>query len=98
MDTHRMARFYSCLFVAGTRIRRLPQLDLIAIGIIDPCETAVIMILSLRIETNALRGQLRENRVQIVHDVVDHEGGGAGIEVIRFPREHTPDSEVLGLR
>src|SRR5579871_60872 len=80
------------------RLLRLPQFDLVAIRVIHPGEPAVVSLFALWVDARAICRQLCQNRVQIVHDVVDHEGRGAGIEVGGCAGKHIPGSHHFPVR
>src|ERR1022692_2370019 len=73
-------------------IRRLPQLDLVAIQIVNPRESAVVVVLPLRIDTHALPAQRHEQLVQPLDDVVDHE---RLIHITRRGRKDAPHRHLL---
>ena len=52
----------------------LPQFDLVSIGINDPKERAVLVILWSLMDRNASGIKLRDHFVHIVDSIVDHEG------------------------
>src|SRR4029077_19376594 len=74
--------------------QRLPQFDLVAVGIVDPREPAIVCVLALGIDLDALFLQPFKQRIQVVHDVVHHERL-AGLEVLGVSREHGPDGHML---
>ena len=53
----------------------LPQLDPVAFRVHDPGEGAVVLILAFGIDLHALFFQRRQQSVEIVNPVVDHETG-----------------------
>src|ERR1041385_7430167 len=70
--------------------RRLPQLDSIALGIHDPAEPPVLRVLDLLVDPHALGPQRREQAVQVMHAIVDHERRRAGREVLRVRGKQRP--------
>jgi len=74
---------------------QLPQLDPIAVGIGDPGESSVAVVFAVRIDLDSLFRKRFQQAIQIVDAIVDHEGGGAGIEVFRTPWEDAPDRHPL---
>src|SRR5262249_37344522 len=87
---------YALLFFSA---HRLPQLDLVAIGIHDPGELAVLVGVGSLHDLDAVLLELREQRRQVVDPVVDHEAGGAGAEPLRLALGDVPDGEpaILGV-
>src|SRR5712692_784334 len=79
-------------------LRRFPQLNAIAVGIHDPGEAAVIVIFAVGIDFHAFFLQHLQQRVQVIHAIVDHELGSAGIEVFRLPGKNGPHGHALLLR
>src|SRR5690242_531274 len=75
--------------------QRLPQFDLVAVRIVDPREAAIVCVLALGIDLDAFFLQTFKQRIQVVHDVVHHERGLAGLEVLGVLREHGPDRHML---
>src|SRR5947209_4697447 len=71
--------------------RGLPEFDAVAFGVGDPGELSELSILAARVDAHALRGQPREDRVEVVHAVVEHERRRARIEVVRVLVEQRPD-------
>src|SRR5271165_377819 len=53
--------------------RWLPQLDLVAFRIDDPSEAAVVVVLALGIDGHAFSAQRLEQRIQIVHAIIQHQ-------------------------
>src|SRR5215470_10559891 len=74
--------------------QRLPQFDLVAVGIVDPREPAIVCILALGIDLDALFLQAFKQRIQVIHDVVHHKRL-PGREVLGVFREHGPDGHML---
>jgi hypothetical protein len=79
-------------------VERLPQLDLVAVRVIDPGEAPVALVLAIRVDAHAAGLQALEQRVEVVDDVVHHELGRARLEVRRVAGENAPDRHVLGVR
>src|ERR1700722_7936560 len=86
----------------GTRLwlfgQRLPELNLVSIRVIDPGKAAVGFIHSLVVNLYALLFQAVEQSVEIVDDVVDHERGMGGAEIVSGGGKHGPDGDVFLLR
>src|SRR6202044_1250030 len=74
--------------------QRLPQFDLVAVGIVDPREPAIICVLALGINLDALFLQPFQQRIEVVNYIVHHERL-AGPEVGGVSREHGPDGHML---
>src|ERR1051325_8947671 len=70
--------------------RRLPQLDSIALGIHDPAELPVLRVLHFLVHPHALGPQRREQPVEVMHAIVDHDRRRAGREVLRVRRKQGP--------
>src|SRR3954465_44503 len=79
------------------RLERLPEFDFVAVGVVDPGEAAVGFVLTLRVNFDAFFLEAIEDSVHIVDDVVDHERGLAGREVVGGGREQAPDSHPVFL-
>src|SRR5688572_24079609 len=62
---------------------RFPELDLVAFGIHHPSKLPVEVVDHLGLDGDAGRAQAREQPIEIVHPVVDHEGRCARREVLR---------------
>ena len=79
--------------------RRLPELDLIPIYIIDPGE-ATGQDSSIRLASILTPSCFKRSSksVQIVHDVIDHERCVAGIEIVSGGGENSPNCDVFLLR
>src|SRR5262249_750388 len=80
-------------------LSRLPQLDLVAVGIHDPRELAVLVGIGALHKLDALFLELREQRRQVVDPVVDHEARRGGAEPLRLALSDVPDGEaaILGV-
>src|SRR4051812_3189967 len=78
--------------------RRLPQLDLVAVGIHDPGELAVLVLLGPLDDRDAVLLELRENSPEIVDAVVDHEARRTRVEPLRLALGDVPDGEAAILR
>src|ERR1700691_2146318 len=74
----------------------LPQFDLVAVGIVDPREPAIVCVLALGIDLDAFFLQPFKQRIQVVHNVVHHERL-ARLEVLGASREQGPDGHMLVL-
>src|SRR5215216_3919222 len=70
--------------------RRLPQFDLVSLGIDDPAKLAVLGVVDLVEDVAALRLERRDQSVKVVDAVVDHERGLARIELLAFLRGDQP--------
>src|SRR5580765_160519 len=57
-------------------VGRLPQLDLVALGIDHPAELPILGFVDLLLDVHTFRTQGGEQRVQVGDAVVDHERGG----------------------
>src|SRR5438105_11771626 len=79
-------------------IERLPQFDLVAVGIVDPGEAAIAFVLALRVDVDAVFRQAVEQCFEVVDDVVHHERGWAGLEVSGVAGENAPDGHLLTFR
>src|SRR5205807_10403022 len=76
---------------------RFPELDAVAFGIHDPGEAAVIVVLALGVNFDAFAAELRQQSIEVVHAIVDHETGLAGVEVFGVAREEGPDGYGFAL-
>ena len=74
------------------------ELDLVAIQVVDPGEATVGFVHSLRIDLHSLLFQAVEQCIEVVHDVVDHERRGAGIEIAAGGGKNGPHRDVFLLR
>src|SRR5690606_32255210 len=74
------SRGLSRALVAVIPQHRLPQLDLVAIGIHDPGELSVFMRFRSGDDRDVGGAQLPEQFVEVVDPIVDHEGGFARAE------------------
>src|SRR5579859_3074197 len=63
------------------RSQRLPEFDLVAVGIVDPGESPVGFVLAFGIDFDAFLFHPVEKCIHVVHDVVEHELCVAGPEV-----------------
>src|SRR5439155_14331449 len=79
-------------------LERLPQLDFVAVGIVDPGEAAVAFVLALRVDLDAVFREAVEQRVEVVDDVVHHERGWAWVEVGGVAGLNAPDRHPLTFR
>src|ERR1700735_48872 len=50
----------------------LPELNAVAIAVLDPGKLSITLILTLRVDPDSGGGELGEQRVQVVDTVVDH--------------------------
>src|SRR5690242_21705903 len=85
--------YVSCRFPLGSCPLALwfPELDLVALGIQNPREAAVrIIVLALKY-LDTLCAQPRNYSVHVVDSVVDHEGAGRWRKVVRRRRKCIPD-------
>src|SRR6185312_8399779 len=55
--------------------RRLPEFDPVPFRVRDPGEPPVLRVLTPGIDLGTTRPEGVEQAVEVVHDVVDHEGG-----------------------
>src|SRR6185436_19578704 len=78
--------------------RRLPELNLVPVEVIDPGKATVGFIHTLGVDLDSLFFQAVEQGIQIVHDVVDHERCVARIEVVSGGRKNSPNCNVFLLR
>src|SRR5881296_2958063 len=84
--------FHGDGFLGGAvGFRRFPEFDSISLGVHDPAEAAVLQLLDLRVDLDALLTQRRHHGVQVFHPVVDHERGGVFSEVRRVRGKDRPD-------
>src|SRR5438105_15578998 len=72
------------------RPQRLPEFYLVSLQIVDPCETAVVVVFAFWIDPDTFGRELREESVEIGDAKVDHEGRRARVEVLRAGRERRP--------
>src|SRR5437016_5214413 len=72
------------------RPQRLPEFYLVSLRIVDPCETAVVVVFAFWIDPDTFGRELREESVEIGDAKVDHEGRRARVEVLRAGRERRP--------
>ena len=72
-----------------------PKLDLVAVWVVNPSETAVIVFLSLGIDLDPMLLEFAQQGFEIIHHVVDHEARRAWIEVLRGARESVPNCDML---
>src|ERR1039458_2549168 len=77
--------------------RRLPELNLIPIQVIDPGKATVGFIHSFGVNLYSLLFQAVEQSIQIVHDVVDHERLG-GRDIVGGGGKNSPNCNVFLLR
>jgi hypothetical protein len=79
--------------------RRLPQLDPMTLGVGDPREPAVLVLVTLVSDLYALCSEPRDQPIQIVHAVVQHESWRARSEVGRVFLEEGPDrgTDAIGI-
>ena len=70
--------------------RRLPELDSMTLRVGNPSEPTVFVLVTLVGDLHALRSELRDQRIQIVNAVVQHERGRARSEVGRVFLEERP--------
>src|SRR5574340_918381 len=56
--------------------RRLPELDLVAVGIDEPAEAAVFVLFHLADHLTAAEMHLSERAIEIVHYEIEHEVAG----------------------
>src|ERR1051325_8621373 len=78
------------------RVKGFPEFNFISVRIVNPCKAAVIVILPLRVDSNAVLGASGEERLKVIHDVVHHETCRAWLEVGRRGGEHAPGCKRLG--
>jgi hypothetical protein len=76
----------------------LPQLDPIALRVHDPGEAAVIVVLAFGVDFDSFFAERGEQRVQVVHQLVDHEPRPARIEIFRVFFEERPDCHAGAFR
>src|SRR5262245_24567074 len=88
----------SALLVLLVQAHRLPQLDLVAVGIGDPGKAPVFVCLRTLDDRDAVAAQLRQQVVEVIHAVVDHEARLARTEPIAFLIRDVPDGEAAVLR
>jgi hypothetical protein len=77
--------------VAYAKNQRLPQLDLVALGIDDPGKLAVLGVIDLVEDVAAFRFERRDHSVKVFNAVVDHERGFAWSKLLAFLRTNGPD-------
>jgi len=65
------------------RPQRLPEFYLVSLRIIDPSETAVVVVFAFRIDPDTFRRELREESVEVGDAKVDHERRRARVEILR---------------
>src|SRR5690554_3676235 len=77
---------------------RLPQLHLVAVRVRDPRELAVLVRFRALEDLDAGRPKVREELVEVIDSVVDHERRVAGREPRGIPLGDVPDGEaaILG--
>src|SRR4051812_43629063 len=73
---------------------RLPQLDLVSVGVQDPGELPVLVRLGTLQEADPGSLQVGDQLEQIVDTVVDHEGGFARAEPLAVPFCDVPDRDA----
>ena len=71
-----------------------PHYNLLSSGSQDPGEAAVVVVFSLGVDGDSISCALGQERVEIVHDVVDHEACRAGVEVFRVAGEDAPNGAI----
>lgn len=69
----------------------LPELDAVTLRVGDPRETTVLILMALVSDLDALRAQLRDQSVEIIDAVIEHESRLAGTKVGRVLVEEGPD-------
>src|SRR5690349_9391328 len=74
---------------------RLPELDLVVVGIEDPGELAVLVRLGPLEDLDAGRAQLGEELVEVVDPVVDHEARLARAEPVAVRARDVPRGHAL---
>lgn len=74
---------------------RLPQFDLVPIGVDDPGEFAVFVGFGAFEDVDAVHAQVGEEGVHVIDAVVDHERGFAGCEPLGVGLGETPNREAL---
>src|SRR4029079_1087175 len=72
-------------------VRRMPELDFVALGVDDPPELSELGIVRLFEYVAALAAQRLQEALQIGDPVVDHEGRLAGREMVAVGAAHRPD-------
>src|SRR6266550_1967505 len=72
------------------RFQWLPEFYLVSLRIVDPCETAVVVVFAFWIDPDTFGRELREESVKIGNAKVDHEGRRARVEVLRVCRKRRP--------
>src|SRR5579862_2630653 len=70
--------------------RRLPQFHLVAFWVNDPAELPVFRVVELVQDVAALFSEDREQRAEVIHSVVDHEGSRARRKRITLGRHDGP--------
>src|SRR5262245_43092749 len=90
-STTRTARTTESCCGATSLPRRLPELHFVAVRIEYPREAAVVVELRPLHDLDAVAPQLRQQRFQIVHAVVDHEARLARAEPLAVFVRHVPD-------
>src|SRR5437870_10996252 len=78
-------------FGLTVHLGRLPELDPVPLRVRDPSETAVWGVLDLPIDGNSFSAKAREQAVQILHAIVDHEGRAVLAEVLRVAGKDRPN-------
>src|ERR1041384_7515214 len=76
--------------------RRLPKLDLVPLRIDHPSELPLVRIRRLLEPLAAFLAQRRQQRVEVVHAVVDHEGRSTGGKLLAAGGADRPDGHALG--
>src|SRR5437660_2931748 len=89
-----------CHIEASTnlRLRRLPQLEAISLGVRRPSEAAVFAVIDLLVDRRSGFAKLSEHGIEIVDSVIDHEWGDGRIEVLRRRWKWRPNSHTDGVR
>src|SRR3989475_7461537 len=78
-------------FRGAIRLRRLPQLDPVPFGVRDPAEPAVLGVLDFRVDVDPFFPQHREETIEVLHPVVDHERGASFAEIRGLRGKDRPD-------
>src|SRR2546425_40972 len=78
-------------FGGAIRLRRLPQLDPVSFGVPDPAQPAVPGVPDFRVDVDSFFPPHREDAVEVLHTVVDHERGAAFAEIRGLRGEDRPD-------
>ncbi len=75
--------------------QRLPQLNAVTIRVHDPAKSSVLVFLDLWVDPYTFITQGLQRYVEIVHDVIHHQGRFTLAKVRRSRRKNAPRREVI---